>query len=75
MLKAAHDGDYQEARRLHHLLLPLQQACFAEPNPSPVKGALSRVWEPVGDVRPPLLNPSEDTLAAVEKALGAISSS
>ncbi|MGD2044311.1 MAG: 4-hydroxy-tetrahydrodipicolinate synthase [Acidimicrobiia bacterium] len=75
MLKAARDGDYQEARRLHHLLLPLQQACFAEPNPSPVKGALSRVWEPVGDVRPPLLNPSEDTLAAVEKALGAISSS
>lgn len=75
MLKAARDGNFSEARRLHHLLLPLQQACFAEPNPAPVKGALSRFWEPVGDVRLPLVNPSEDTLAAVEKALGAIATS
>ncbi len=75
MLKAASAGDYVEARRLHHLLLPLQQACFAEPSPSPVKAALGRFWEPVGDVRLPLVNPGEETLAAVEKAMGAISSS
>jgi 4-hydroxy-tetrahydrodipicolinate synthase len=74
MLKAARAGDYTEARRLHHLLLPLQQACFAEPSPAPVKGALSGFWQPVGDVRLPLVNPTEDTLSAVEKALGAISS-
>lgn len=75
MLKAAQAGDYDEARRLHHLLLPLQQACFSEPSPSPVKAALGRVWEPVGDVRLPLVAPNEETLAAIEKAMGAISSS
>lgn len=75
MLKAASAGDYQEARRLHHLLLPLQQACFSEPSPSPVKAGLGRHWEPVGDVRLPLVAPTEETLAAIEKAMGAISSS
>lgn len=72
MLKAASAGDYEEARRLHHQLLPLCYACFLEPNPSPVKGALSRLWEPVGDVRLPLVAASEDTLAEIEKAMGAI---
>lgn len=75
MLKAANEGDYEEARRLHHQLLPVQQACFAEPSPAPVKGALSRFWESVGDVRLPLVAASDDTLAAVEKALGAITTS
>jgi 4-hydroxy-tetrahydrodipicolinate synthase len=71
MLKAADRGDYEEARRLHHELLPLCFACFLEPNPSPVKGALSRFWEPVGDVRLPLVPASDDTLAEIEKAMGA----
>ncbi len=73
MLKAATAGDYAEARRLHHELLPLAHACFLEPSPAPVKGALSRSWEPVGDVRLPLVAASEETLATVEKAMGAIS--
>jgi len=73
MLKAATGGDYEEARRLHHELLQLCHACFLEPNPAPVKGTLSRVWQPVGDVRLPLVAASEDTLSAVEKALGTIS--
>jgi 4-hydroxy-tetrahydrodipicolinate synthase len=73
MLKAAHAGDFEEARRLHHQLLPLCFACFLEPNPAPVKGALSRFWEPVGDVRLPLVAASEETITEVEKALGAIS--
>ena len=72
MLKAASAGDYDEARRLHHQLLPLCYACFLEPNPSPVKGALGRLWKPVGDVRLPLVAASDDTLAEIEKAMGAI---
>ncbi len=72
MLKAAGAGDYERARHLHHQLLPLCYACFLEPNPSPVKGALGRFWEPVGDVRLPLVAAGEDTLAEVEKAMGAI---
>jgi 4-hydroxy-tetrahydrodipicolinate synthase len=69
MLKAADRGDYEEARRLHHQLLPLCFACFLEPNPSPVKGALSRFWESVGDVRLPLVAAGEDTLTEIEKAM------
>lgn len=75
MLKAATAGDYEEARRLHHQLLPLCYACFLEPNPAPVKGALSRVWQTVGDVRLPLVAAGEDTLAEVEKAMGSIRAS
>ncbi len=72
MVKAALSGDIDEARRIHHLLLPLCEACFLETNPAPVKGAMSRMWEPVGDVRLPLVNASEETLVAVEKAVGAV---
>lgn len=72
MIKAAHAGDYTEARRLHHELLPLCRACFLETNPSPVKAAMNSFWEPVGDVRLPLVAASDDTVAAIEKALGAL---
>lgn len=72
MLKAATAGDYDQARRLHHQLLPLCYSCFLEPNPAPVKGALNRLWQPVGDVRLPLVAASDDTLAEIEKAMGAI---
>ncbi|MGH8915948.1 MAG: 4-hydroxy-tetrahydrodipicolinate synthase [Acidimicrobiia bacterium] len=72
MVEAALAGDMIEARRLHHLLLPLCEACFLEPNPTPVKGAMDRLWEPVGDVRLPLVSASEETLAVVEKAVGAV---
>lgn len=72
MIQAARDGDWDEARRLHHLLLPLCQACFLETNPGPIKSAMGRFWEPVGDLRLPLVPASEETMAEVEKALGAI---
>lgn len=72
MVHAALDGDLTEARRLHHLLLPLCEACFLETNPTPVKGAMDRLWESVGQVRLPLVSASEETLAAVEKAVGAL---
>lgn len=72
MIDAALSGDWEEARRLHHALLPLSEACFLETNPAPVKAAMNAFWEPVGDVRLPLVNASEETLAAIEKALGAL---
>jgi 4-hydroxy-tetrahydrodipicolinate synthase len=72
MVGAALAGDIDEARRLHHLLLPLCEACFLETNPGPVKAAMGRLWEPVGGVRLPLVDASEETLVAVEKALGAV---
>lgn len=75
MVKAALGGDYEEARRLHHQLLPVFQACFLETNPAPIKAAVSQFWEPVGDVRLPLTGASEETMTAIEKALGAVSAS
>jgi len=72
MVKAALAGEVDEARRLHHELLPLCLACFLETNPTPVKSALSYVWESVGSVRLPLTEASAETLLAVEKALAAI---
>lgn len=72
MIKAALAGDFEEAKRLHHQLLPLALACFLETSPAPVKGAVSRFWEPVGDVRLPLVSASEETVAAIEKAMGSI---
>jgi 4-hydroxy-tetrahydrodipicolinate synthase len=72
MINAAHRGDYTGARRLHHQLLPLCHACFLETNPSPIKAAVGRFWGPVGDVRLPLVAAGEDTMSAIEKAMGAI---
>lgn len=72
MVRAAHDGDWVEARRLHHLLLPLFEACFLETNPMPVKAGINAFWGRVGDVRLPLVNASPETVAALEKALGAV---
>ena len=72
MVKAAESGDYREAGRIHHALLPLCEACFLETNPGPVKAGMNAFWEPVGDVRLPLVNASEETVAAIEKALGAL---
>ncbi len=72
MLEAAANGDWVEARRLHHLLLPLCTACFLETNPAPVKAAVDSFWEPVGKPRLPLIEASPETLAAIEKALGGV---
>lgn len=69
MIKAFNSGDLDEAKRLHHALLPLCHSCFLESNPAPIKAALSKVWEDVGPVRLPLNEASPSTLQAIEKAL------
>lgn len=72
MVDAAAAGDLEEARRLHHALLPLCEACFLESNPAPVKSAMSRLWEPVGEPRLPLTAASSATLDAIEAAMGSL---
>lgn len=69
MVEAAGAGDMARARRLHHDLLPLCRACFLESNPSPVKAAMSTLWEPVGDPRLPLVPASHETVSVVEEAV------
>ena len=72
MIAAAADGDWDEARRLHNGMMPLCEACFLETNPAPIKAAMSAFWEPVGDVRLPLVSASVETLTAIEKSLGTV---
>lgn len=75
MVDAASSGDLARARELHHALLPLCEACFLETNPQPVKAAMSALWEPVGEPRLPLVSASQETVAAIEKAMANLRSS
>jgi 4-hydroxy-tetrahydrodipicolinate synthase len=72
MVRAAAEGRMDEARRLHHQLLPLCTACFLEPNPAPVKAGMNALWEPVGEPRLPLTAASAETLQAIKDALGSL---
>ncbi len=70
MVRSAHEGDWTEAQRLNYGLLPVFYSCFTEPNPIPVKGAMNRLWEPVGEPRLPLVAARTETVDAIEMALG-----
>ena len=71
MVRAAANGDWDEARRIHLVLAPLCEALFAEPNPMPVKAALGALWQPVGEPRSPLVTASAEVVSAVKDALAA----
>ena len=63
-------GKVEEGRAHHEALLPVVQACFAEPNPSVFKAVLHAQGRiPPPDVRLPLLPASS---GAVERALAAV---
>ena len=72
MVSAANSGDYPEAKRLHQALLPMCWACFLESNPSPVKSAMSALWEPVGHPRLPMVDASEHTVQAIKDAMASV---
>jgi 4-hydroxy-tetrahydrodipicolinate synthase len=70
MIECGLAGKVDEGRAHHEALLPVVQACFAEPNPAVFKGVLTRQGLiPTADVRLPLVNASEP---AVDRALEAI---
>lgn len=71
MIRAAKSGDEGLARKIHDALTPLFTALFVEPNPMPVKAAMNRWWETVGEPRLPLIPASEATLAQIEASLEA----
>jgi 4-hydroxy-tetrahydrodipicolinate synthase len=70
LVAAALEGDMATAQRLHQALAPLCRALFLEPNPAPVKAALSALWAPVGAPRLPLVSAADATVDAVKEALG-----
>jgi 4-hydroxy-tetrahydrodipicolinate synthase len=66
MVRAALDGDFAEASRLHHKLFPLCRDMLSlATNPIPVKGAMKLLGRDTGELRLPMteLEPKEfDTL-------------
>lgn len=70
MIECGLAGKVDEGRAHAEALLPVTQACFAEPNPAVFKSVLHAQGRiPTADVRLPLLNASPD---ATERALDAI---
>lgn len=63
-------GDWGQALALQDRLYPLHDALFSDSSPGPVKYALMRVRADMpGDVRLPITWPSEQSRAAVDRAL------
>ncbi len=69
MIAAIKSDDSRRADEINDALTPLFEALFLEPNPMPVKAAMNRWWEPVGEPRLPLVPASAATLAQIEAAL------
>lgn len=62
-------GDVAGARALQLRYLPLVAALFAEPNPVPVKHAMSLLGHAAGEVRLPLLAAAEPTRARLAELM------
>lgn len=69
MCEAFFAGQVQEARKLHHRMLPLFKALFCTTNPVPVKAALNMLGANVGGVRLPLVEANDKEKETIRKAL------
>ena len=63
------DGKYAEARKMQLDYLELINSLFCEVNPIPVKKAMALLGWNVGDLRLPLVAPSEEHTARIQAAL------
>ena len=69
MAQAALAGDFDTAAALQAELLPLIELLFCEVNPIPVKKAMELLGWKVGDLRLPLVEPSEEHIAYIKREL------
>jgi len=72
MAHAYLEGEVEEARRLQLRYLPLIAALFREPNPVPVKAAVSMLGFQVGELRLPLLGASPEVREELEREMVAL---
>ncbi len=63
------EGNYTEARKIHHALDRLHKDLFLDPSPAPSKYALSLMGRMTEDVRLPITPCSDETKAAVRSAM------
>lgn len=69
MCRAALSGDLVQARQLHYQITELNRLLFCEPNPIPVKWAVSRLGRCKGQLRLPLTPFSDAHRPALEAAM------
>ena len=69
LVRACESGDLKSAQTLHRKLLPLFKDLFIEPNPVPIKTALSWRGGMSGEVRLPLCEMSEANQTRLRKTL------
>jgi len=69
LTKAALEGKYDEARAIHHELIPFIKAAFIETNPVPIKQALTWAGLPAGPARLPMGKLSSASEAILKKAM------
>lgn len=69
MIQAYISGNVQEAARIHTALYPIFKGMFMTSNPVPIKAACNMLGIQVGSVRLPLVNATEQELAAIRKLL------
>lgn len=69
MIKAFEDGERKKAAKAHQRLLPVMNALFAAPSPTPVKAALQLRGLDTGFVRLPLVPLSQQEHQALIKVL------
>ena len=60
LMELLHMGDLPEARRMWQTLLPWVEACFAEPNPAPLKAVLAHAGWMRNELRAPMMVASAD---------------
>ncbi|MGM8365427.1 4-hydroxy-tetrahydrodipicolinate synthase [Virgibacillus sp. W0181] len=63
------NGNVQHAAKLHRELLPIMNALFAAPSPTPVKEALNMNGVHVGSVRLPLVPLNQEEKAALKRII------
>ena len=63
------NGDYRAALALHDRLMPLHSALFLETSPAPVKYGASLLGKCSGELRLPLVAPTDDTKEKVRAAM------
>ena len=69
LIRACESADFKSAEKLHRKLLPLFKDLFIEPNPVPVKTALSWRGAMSGEVRLPLCEMSEVNQARLRETV------
>ncbi|MCS6895660.1 MAG: 4-hydroxy-tetrahydrodipicolinate synthase [Bacteroidia bacterium] len=72
LVQAAHQGEIESVRQLESALLPLMRLCFAEGNPTGIKGLLSELGIIEPWTRLPLLPASEGLRERFRQALSEV---